>query len=125
MNEKCEYDFCAQNKDGICEEVTCTGNVKVHKPEPNESPSSPRTRGSLPASQADSAFEGTGSQLAPVLCPPDPLLSDKPGGDHDCPAKPCDECMECFSNDDLFLQSRPLHAGREHAGNTRDSQRGC
>jgi len=80
MNEKCEYDFCAQNKDGICEEVTCTGNVKVHKPEPNESPSSPRTRGSLPASQADSAFEGTGSQLAPVLCPPDPLLSDKPGG---------------------------------------------
>ena len=80
MNEKCEYDFCAQNKDGICEEVTCTGNVKVHKPEPNESPSSPQTRGSLPASQADSAFEGTGTQLAPVLRPRCQTQIDNPGG---------------------------------------------
>ena len=69
MNEKCEYDFCAQNKDGICEEVTCTGNVKVHKPEPNESPSSPRTSGSPTATRSDSPVEGTAVQLAPVIRP--------------------------------------------------------
>ena len=37
-------------------------------PEPNESPSSPRTRGSSTAKRAKE-LEGTGSQLAPVLRP--------------------------------------------------------
>ena len=59
----CEYYFS-----GVCK-INGSCSEKVFRPEPNESPSSPRTSGSLPASQADSAFEGTGSQLSPVLRP--------------------------------------------------------
>jgi len=44
---------------------------------PNESPSSPRTRGSSTAARAKE-LEGTVSQLAPVLRPLP--ISDQPGG---------------------------------------------
>jgi len=88
MDGDCYNRRCwGNNNDRIyCSVTTC--DARVHKPEPNGSPSSPRTRGSLPASQADSAFEGTGTQLAPVLCPPDPVLYDKP----------CGACRKCNPN---------------------------
>jgi len=41
----------------------------AHKPDPNESPSSPRMSGSPTGSRSDSPIEGTDSQLAPVLRP--------------------------------------------------------
>jgi len=95
MNGYCKRTDCHRYEPDIpCDYDNCD-EPKVHKPEPNESPSSPRTRGSLPASQADSAFEGTGTQLAPVLCPPDPPRYDKPSGDPEgCLSVDCDDCED-------------------------------
>ena len=57
-----------------CTELYCKKDWETcayfgHKPDPNESPSSPRTSGSPTGSRSDSAIEGTGTQLAPVLRP--------------------------------------------------------
>ena len=56
----------------------CDLKSKAHKPDPNESVSPSRTRGSLPASPGQIESEAAAVQLAPVLCPQD--LNHKSGG---------------------------------------------
>ena len=53
---------------------SCYVPYGAHKPAVNESVSPSRTRGSLPASPGQIEVEAAAVQLAPVLCPPEPLL---------------------------------------------------
>jgi len=55
------------------------GQFKAHKPEPNESPSSPRTRGSLAASPGQNEVEGTVLNSPPFSSRAESLLSQTIG----------------------------------------------
>ena len=98
MSGKCLAAECKSNSGlGYCRrEGSC--KYEAHKPDPNESPSSPRTIGSLPASTGHISVEGTGTQLAPFSARTEPLLSDKPGGvctiPGGCPTSMAD-CQYC------------------------------
>ncbi len=70
MSGTCKSETCHANNGGECMNVVHCDNF-AHKPEPNESPSSPRTSGSLPASQADSAFRGDRFSTRPHSLPAD------------------------------------------------------
>ena len=87
MSVKSNHGWCDYNVAGDCCELEpCS--IHAHNPAVNESVSPSRTRGSLPASPGQSESEAAAVQLAPVLCPPDPVLYDKP----------CGACRKCNPN---------------------------
>ena len=93
--------FCKQvcqfNNDRDCKYDTDECLILAHKPEPNESPSSPRTRGSLAASPGQNEVEGTVLNSPPFSGRAESLLSQT-GGDH-CVAEwgydGCDHVQNC------------------------------
>jgi hypothetical protein len=77
----------------------CREYLKAHKPEPNESPSSPRNRGSLTAPFGQNEVKGTASQLARSL--PAGRNEQSAGGDgrcHNCGKKHISERMQSRCN---------------------------
>ena len=61
--------YCKKNTSYLCDKEHDDCKFKAHKPEPNESVSPSRTRGSLPAAPGQSEVEAAAVQLAPILCP--------------------------------------------------------
>ena len=94
MSVKCNHGWCDYNVAGDCCELEpCS--IHAHNPAVNESVSPSRTRGSLPASPGQIEAEAAAVQLAPVLCPPDPFLSDEPGCEPiECPSMDCELCED-------------------------------
>ena len=73
--------------------ATCPGRDSgAHKPEPNESPSSPRTRGSLAASPGQNEVEGTVLNSPPFSGRAESLLSQTSGE-----TSGCDKCQERYT----------------------------
>ena len=103
MSEACNNPTCGQQRDGVCIALI-THLCAAHKPDPNESPSSPRTSGSPTASRSDSCIEGTGTQLAPVLRPE--VGASSQGGASGC-EDDCETCEFINACPDQKLISRP------------------
>ncbi len=93
----CSHDIGAW----YCGDIPGCKFGQAHKPAVNESGSPSRTRGSLPAAPGQSEVEAAASQLARVLCPPDPVLYDKPCG-------ACTKCNPIMANVNVAIMAFAL-----------------